>query len=71
MKAKIETKKTMSEARTQAFDKLYQSLGTNEGEKSMYRLAKRRERMTRDMDQVKCVKDVEGKVLVQENKNKE
>lgn len=27
--------------------------------------------MTRDMDQVKCVKDVEGKILVQEKNTKD
>ena len=35
-KGKNETKKAVSEARTQAFDWLYQSLRTKEGEKSIY-----------------------------------
>jgi len=56
----------VSEARTQAFEGLYQSLGTKEGEKSIYKPAKGRERKTRDLDQVKCIKDEEGRVLVQE-----
>ena len=34
----------MSEARAQAFDGLYQALGTRDGERSIYRLAKGRER---------------------------
>ena len=50
---------TVSEVRTQAFEGLYQSLGTKEGEKSIYKLAKGRERKTRDLDQVKCIKDEE------------
>jgi len=57
--AKKEAKKAVSEARTQAFEGLYQSLGTKEGEKSIYKLAKGRERKTRDLDQVKCIKDEE------------
>ncbi|KAH1254392.1 Craniofacial development protein 2 [Glycine max] len=61
--ARNETKKAVSEARAQAFDGLYQALGTRDGERSIYRLAKGRERKTRDLDQVKCVKDEEGKVL--------
>jgi len=48
--AKKEAKKAVSEARTQAFEGLYQSLGTKEGEKSIYKLAKGRERKTRDLD---------------------
>ena len=65
MKAKNETKNAVSEARTQTLDALYQSLKIKEGEKSIYWLAKGRERKTRDFDQVKCVKDEEDKGLVQ------
>jgi len=64
--ARKEAKKAVSEARTQAFEGFYQSLGTKEGEKSIYKLAKGQERKTRDLDQVKCIKDAEGRVLVQE-----
>ncbi|KAL5166906.1 Craniofacial development protein 2 [Glycine soja] len=49
--ARNETKKAVSEARAQAFDGLYQTLGTRDGERSIYRLAKGRERKTRDFDQ--------------------
>ena len=42
-----------------------------DGERSIYRLAKGRERKTRDLDQVKCVKDEEDKVLVHEKDIKE
>ncbi|KAH1215226.1 NAD kinase 2, chloroplastic [Glycine max] len=69
--ARNETKKAVSEARAQAFDGLYQALGTRDGERSIYRLAKGRERKTRDLDQVKCVKDEKGKVLVHEKDIKE
>jgi len=54
--AKKEAKNAVSEAITQAFEGLYQSLGTKEGEKSIYKLAKGRERKTRDLNQVKCIK---------------
>jgi hypothetical protein len=56
----------VSEARTQAFEGLYQSFGTKEGEKIIYRLAKGWERKIRDLDQVKCIKDEECRVLVHE-----
>lgn len=41
-------------------------IGTKEGGKSIYMFVKRRERKTRDLDKVKCVKDEDGKVFVQE-----
>lgn len=54
----------VNEARIQPFDGLYQSLGIKDWEKSIYRLAKGRERNTKYLDQMKCVKDEEEKILV-------
>lgn len=48
------------EAITQDFDNLYQSLGTNEGEISIYKLPEGIEIKTRHVDQ-KCVKYEEEK----------
>ncbi|GJM86663.1 hypothetical protein PR202_ga02543 [Eleusine coracana subsp. coracana] len=47
----------MSVAKGQAYDNLYQRLGTKEGEKDIYRMARIRERKTRDINQIKCIKD--------------
>lgn len=69
--AKKETKKAVSEARTQVFDGLYQSLCNKEGEKSIHKLANGWERKTRELDQVKCIKDEKGRVLVQERNTKD
>jgi len=69
--AKKATKKAVSEARSNAFEGFYQALGTKKGEQQIYKLAKGRERKIRDLDQVKCVKDEEGKVLVTESDIKE
>jgi len=48
--ARKEAKKAVSKARTQGYERLYQSLRTKEGEKSIYKLAKGREKKTRDLD---------------------
>ena len=61
----------VNEARARAFDGLYQSLGTKEGIKSIYRFAKGTERKARDLVQVKCMTDEEDDVLVTEQDIKE
>ena len=42
----------MSVVKGKAYDDLYQRLGTKEGEKDIYRMAKIRERKTRDANQM-------------------
>ncbi|KAL6569795.1 DNA-directed RNA polymerase I subunit RPA2 [Orobanche minor] len=44
---------------------------TKEGEKDIYKLARMRERKTLDIGKVKCVKDTDQKVLVQDKEIKE
>jgi hypothetical protein len=68
--AKKATKRAVSEARGQAYEDLYQLLGTKEGEKDIYRMAKIRERKTRDVDQVKCIKDEADQLLVKDKEIK-
>jgi hypothetical protein len=55
--AKKTVKRTVSEARGQMYDGLYQRLGTKKGENGIYKMAKSRERKMRDIIQVKCIKD--------------
>jgi hypothetical protein len=64
--AKKTVKRTVSEARGQMYDGLYQRLGTKEGAKDIYRMAKSRERKTRDIIQVKCIKNKKERLLTKD-----
>ena len=55
--AKRVAKRAVSVAKGKAYDDLYQRLGTKEGEKDIYRMARIRERKTRDINQIKCIND--------------
>ncbi|TQD77544.1 hypothetical protein C1H46_036898 [Malus baccata] len=46
---------------------MYKRLDTKEGELDIYKLARAREKKTRDLNQVRCIKDEDGKVLDTEN----
>ena len=59
--AKKVARKAVAIAKSKAFDRLYHRLGTKEGEKEVFKLARARERKTRDLGVVRCIKDEEGK----------
>jgi hypothetical protein len=59
-------KRTVSEAMGQMYDGLYHRLDTKEGEKDIYRMAKSQERKTRDIIQVKCIKDATEQLLTKD-----
>ncbi|KAM2784937.1 hypothetical protein PS2_006010 [Malus domestica] len=46
---------------------MYKRLDTKEGELDIYKLSRAREKKTRDLNQVRCIKDEDGKVLATEN----
>ena len=47
----------LSVAKGKAYNDLYQRLGTKEGENDIYRMARIRERKTRDVKKIKCIKN--------------
>ena len=69
--AKKEAKKAVSKAHSIAFEEFYKELGTKSGEQKIYRIAKIKERKSRDLDQVRCVKDEGGNVLVTDDNIKD
>ena len=64
---KQEVKKAVKEAKLAAYDDMYKRLDTKEGELDIYKLARAREKKTRDLNQVRCIKDEDGNVLATEN----
>ncbi|KAK3555793.1 hypothetical protein QTP86_028917 [Hemibagrus guttatus] len=59
-------KREVSKAKQKAYDELYNRLDTREGEKDLYRLARQRDRDGKDMQQVRVIKDRDGRVLTSE-----
>ena len=64
--AKKTTKRAVSEAKGRAYEDLYRCLSMK-GEKGIYRMARARNRKTRDFNQVKCIKDEREQLLVKED----
>jgi hypothetical protein len=58
------------EVRGQAYTELYRKLDTKECENDVYKMAKLRERKTRDFNQVKCIKDEADRLLVKDEEIK-
>jgi hypothetical protein len=64
--AKKATKQYVSEARGRAYEGIYQHLDRKEDKRDIYDMAKIQERKTRDVGQVKCIKDGAYQLLVKD-----
>jgi len=58
-------------AKNNAYEKLYQILNTKGGENEVFKLAWARERRTRDLSSARCIKDENGRVLVDDDEVQE
>ena len=70
-KAKTEAKRAVAKARYDAWQGWYDELDTKEGEKAIYKIAKRKIKSTKDIGQLKVIRDHEGNLVTRENKIKE
>ena len=61
-----EAKKEVAKAKNNAYDELYQELDSKEGERTLYRLARQRHQAGKDVQQVRMMKDKDGKVMTDE-----
>ncbi|MCJ8729767.1 hypothetical protein PDJAM_G00110730 [Pangasius djambal] len=59
-------KREVSKAKQEAYDELYTRLDTREGQKDLYRIARQRDRDGKDVQQVRVIKDRDGRVLTSE-----
>jgi hypothetical protein len=62
--AKKTAKRAVSEVKGRGYDDLYLRLSTKEGEKDVYKIVRIRKRKTRDINEVKCIKDEMYQLLV-------
>ena len=69
--ARKEAKKAVAVAKNDAYERLYQKLDSKGGENEVFRLARARERQTRDINTVRCIKDEDGRALVEDAKVQE
>ncbi|XP_070054447.1 uncharacterized protein [Nicotiana tomentosiformis] len=65
-KTKKEAKFVLTTDMTAAFGRLYEEHGDKGKDKMIYRLPRVREMKACDLDQVKCIKDEDGRVLMDE-----
>ena len=59
-------KKTVARAKAEGLNELYEKLETSEGQKMIYKMAKSRDRATKDLTHIKQIKDRNGKVFSRE-----
>ncbi|CAH9115852.1 unnamed protein product [Cuscuta epithymum] len=69
--ARRQAKKAVKESQGKVNKELYEKLDSKEGEQDIYKLARLRDRRTQDIGKVKCVKDVDQRILMEDIEIKE
>ena len=69
--ARKQAKREVAKARNKAYEKLYKKLETKEGENEVFKIAKQRNRQSKDVQQVRVIKSKTGEILMKEEKVKQ
>ena len=65
---KREAKKPMALAKNNAYERLYQRLDSRDSERDIFKLARATERQIRDLSSIRCIKDEDSTVLIEDTK---
>ena len=68
--ARKQAKREVAKARNKAYEELYEKLETKEGENEVFKIAKQRNRQSKDVQQVRVIKSKTGEILMKEEKAK-
>ena len=69
--ARKQAKREVAKARNKANEELYERLKTKEGENEVFKIAKQRNRQSKDIQQVRVIKSKTGEILMEEEKVKQ
>ena len=68
--ARKQAKREVAKARNKAYEELYEKLETKEGENEVFKIAKQRNRQSKDVQHVRVIKSKTGEILMEEEKVK-
>ena len=69
--AKKQAKRKVAKARNKAYEELYKKLEIKDGGNKLFKIAKQRNRQSKDVQQVRVVKSKAGKMVMEEEKVKQ
>ena len=69
--ARKQAKREVAKARNKAYEKLYKKQETKEGENEVFKIAKQKNRQSKDVQQVRVIKSKTGEILTEEKKGKQ
>ena len=69
--ARKQAKREVAKARNKAYEELYEKMETKEGENELLKIAKKRNRQSKDVQQVRVIKSKTREILMEEEKVKQ
>ena len=69
--ARKQAKREVAKVRNEAYEELYKKLETKEGENELFKIAKQRNRQSKDVQQIRVIKSKTEEMLMEEEKVKQ